>query len=139
MIDTIRIYREIDADVIDILRPFFIVDNDKEGYLVAAEIKDRMRVTPNDTALFILVDEDNKLQGFLIGWVQHTRDSAWLGQAWSDPNVPKHYITEVFDIFSHWVRSHGYNKIYTETARSPKVLKRIYGFEHCSFIMVKEI
>ena len=124
-----------DPKVAKELKQFFTEDGLYCKDEIYQEIFGLMTFKPNDIAVIVLRD-DGELKGFAMATVEANREYIWISQAWYNPNCKRIHGKQAINMLKQWaIEEHNKHEIRFETERSPRAIKRAWGFKVHSYIM----
>ncbi len=130
-----KVKRTQDPKIIKFLRPYFIEDGAFNRDIIAKELFDIMRSTPDEIFVVVILEQD-KICGFAISWLMNDREYIWLAQAWSRSGTDRCYGKEAIEMIKRWAsKEHNIHEIRFETSRDPKAITRVWGFEPHATVM----
>jgi hypothetical protein len=134
-----HIFQTSKPEVVNLLREHFVYEDGWTEDELAHQLYVRMMNSPAHTCVLLSVDDENTLQGFIIGWDVLGRHYCWIDMAWSR-HENKEDSKNVLKTFEDWcVLKRGKREIRMQTQRSEKAFSKSYGFKYHRTIMSKEL
>ena len=129
-----RISKETNPEIIEILKDKFIEDGEYNKDVMAKEFADLMEFMPNSICVLVGYELD-KIVGFIIAHEVDNRKFAYLAQAYSV--MERNFAQIGVSMLEEWVKSHGLNEIRTEIERSSvqMIAVKRYGFKEHGVVM----
>lgn len=122
-----------DPSIAIFLIPWYEAGDDNR-FDIGTELHDRMKNSPDDTFVSVVIEE-RKVLAVLIAYVLNETD-IFLWQAKANPKFKK--SNEMFDMLIDWAKTKNKKRIIAITKR-PKPAVRRYGFVYSNGVLTKEI